>query len=248
MSTLWNKPWDPHFIDVETEAGERKQLARWWQNWGSTHTFLTLSGPLPLFLGHLPEAWLPRPTSVETTGCPALYCVDRTQKRRWGMGRETPLGTTKGVRWSWRPDRERGEVDRSWGQGTPKGETQRQTEGQGHTASMGDQGCSRPPQSNWRPCQPMSQSPWSGPESPRRSSPSTLAEETCPHMQGAGKHSPTWPDVDSPAWGPWEALRALPCAANQPPQCCWGGQPMPKPQPWPATSSLLPDTGHTLHR
>lgn len=28
-------------------------------------------------------------------------------------------------------------------------------------------------------------------------------------MQGAGKHSPTWPGVDSPARGPQEALRAF---------------------------------------
>lgn len=156
---------------------------------------------------------------AETTGCLELGCAMGPQK--WvRAGRETPLCATKGVRWSWRPDMESREADRSWGQGMPKDETQRQREGQGHRMYMGDYGCSQPPQRRWQPCQSMSRSPWSGPESPRPSSLNVLADETCPHMQGAGKHSPSWPAADSPAWGPWEALRALPSAANQHPQCC----------------------------
>lgn len=43
--------------------------------------------------------------------------------------------------------------------------------------------------------------------------------EARPHTLGAGKHSLTWPGVDSPAWGPREAVKALPSAANPLPPC-----------------------------
>lgn len=33
--------------------------------------------------------------------------------------------------------------------------------------------------------------------------------ETRPHMQRAGKHSGTWPGVDSPAWGAPEGTESL---------------------------------------
>lgn len=77
----------------------------------------------------------------------------------------------------------RGEVDRSWGQGRPQGETQGQAGGQGHRATESTRETSSKVAAA---LPPMSQSPWSGPESPRPRSPAVRAEEAGPHTQELG--------------------------------------------------------------
>lgn len=97
----------------------------------------------------------------------------------------------------------RGEVDRSWGQGRPQGETQGQAGGQGHRATESTQETSSevaaalPPRESITLVQTRE---------PQAVLPCCPGRGGRPTHAGAGKHSPTWPDVDSPAWGPWEAL------------------------------------------